>query len=477
MSRILIVDDEESICWSFRESFSDLGHDVEVASSAEEGLKIAATNPLDAVVLDVRLPGMDGLAALGPFRERIGAAPIIIITAFGDLDTAVRAMEGGAFDYLVKPFDLDQATALVTRALTSSPAPASSPSDSDDAGPDTLIGNSPAMQELFKQIALVAPTDVPVLITGESGTGKELIARAIHRHGRRRSGPFLPVCLAALNPGLVEGELFGHVRGSFTGATHDRRGLLELAGGGTVLLDEVGDIPLDLQVKLLRAVEHREATPVGDARPRRIDIRLIAATNRPLAELMKSGEFRQDLFFRLSVFQIEAPPLRARRDDIPILAAHFLRSSRFAMTASPEITADALAELRRRPWEGNVRELRNAVEHAAVVSRGQPIRPEHLPPAGLGLFPVTAASPAGGGDAPPSDDDARAIADRLSAWAAREVARPGASPLYERFLDLAEPPLLRAVLDLYQGNRAAASQVLGIHRATLRQKLRKYGIQ
>ncbi|QEH38399.1 Nitrogen regulation protein NR(I) [Aquisphaera giovannonii] len=478
MSRILIVDDEASICWSFRESFSDLGHEVEVASSAEEGLRIAASGPLDAVVLDVRLPGMDGLSALGPFRERIGPAPIIIITAFGDLDTAVRAMEGGAFDYLVKPFDLDQATALVTRALASSAAPQAVPGDDGpDSGPDALIGNSPAMQELFKQIALVAPTDVPVLITGESGTGKELIARAIHRHSRRRSGPFLPVCLAALNPNLVEGELFGHVRGSFTGATHDRRGLLELAGGGSVLLDEVGDIPLDLQVKLLRAVEHREATPVGDARPRRIDVRLVAATNRPLAELMKSGEFRQDLFFRLSVFQIEAPPLRARRDDIPLLAAHFLRSCRFAMTTSPEITPEALAELRRRPWEGNVRELRNAVEHAAVVSRGQPIRPEHLPPAGLGLAPSGPASGDGGGTSPPADDDARAIADRLSAWAAREVARPGAAPLHERFLDLAEPPLLRAVLDLYQGNRAAAAQVLGIHRATLRQKLRKYGIQ
>ena len=197
-------------------------------------------------------------------------------------------------------------------------------------GPETLIGTSPAMHDLFKKIALVAPADVPVLITGESGTGKELVARAIHRHSGRRNGPFLPVCLAALSPGLVEAEIFGHVKGSFTGATQDRKGLLELAGGGTVLLDEVGDIPTNLQVKLLRAIEHREVTPVGDARPRLTDIRVIAATNRPLADLMASGQFREDLFFRLSVFQIQIPPLRERREDIPALAEHFLRQSPLA---------------------------------------------------------------------------------------------------------------------------------------------------
>jgi two-component system nitrogen regulation response regulator GlnG len=243
MSRILVVDDEASICWAFREFLADLGHEVNIASSAEEGLKLAEGGTLDAVVLDIRLPGIDGLTALKGFRDRVGPAPIIVMTAFGNLETVVRAMEGGAFEYLVKPFDLDQAGAVVARALEKAKPPSTTRSMSTPAAmTEALIGKSAAMQDLFKRIALVAPTDVPVLITGESGTGKELVARAIHRHSGRRDGPYLPICLAALNPGLVEGELFGHLRGSFTGAVHDHKGLLELADGGSVLLDEVGDI-------------------------------------------------------------------------------------------------------------------------------------------------------------------------------------------------------------------------------------------
>ena len=317
MSRILIVDDEASICYALRESLSDDGHDVEVAASAEEGWKVADGGKFDAVMLDVRLPGVDGLTAMRGFRDRIGPAPIIVITAFGNLETAVRAMEGGAFEYLVKPFDLDQAGEVIRRALDAKGNHRAGREPAAEVADGTLIGSSPAMQELFRSIALAAPTDVPVLITGESGTGKELVARAIHRHSRHRAGPFLPVCLAALSPGLVERELFGHVKGSFTGADHDRKGLLELAQGGTVLLDEVGDIPLPLQVKLLRAIEHREVTPVGDARPRRAEFRLVAATNRPLGELMAAGQFREDLFFRLSGFPIHIPPLRERPEDIP----------------------------------------------------------------------------------------------------------------------------------------------------------------
>ncbi len=466
MSRILIVDDEATICWALRESLADDGHDVEVASSAEEGLRIAASNSLDAIMLDVRLPGMDGLTAIGRFRELIGPAPIVIMTAFGNLETAVLAMESKAFDYLVKPFDLDQATSVLQRALESQQATNEETLDRSNHS-EALIGVSLVMQDLFKKIALVAPTDVPVLITGESGTGKELVARAIHRHSPRRLKPFLPICPAALSPGLVEGELFGHVKGSFTGANHDRKGLLELANGGTVLLDEVGDIPLNLQVKLLRAIEHREVTPVGDARPRATDIRIIAATNQPLQELMSEGQFRQDLFFRLNVFHIELPPLRARGEDIPALAQHFLQQCRFSNGAKTEITPEALAELRARPWTGNVRELRNAIEHAAVVSRGQPIHPDHLPAIGKQVsFPNKTTDHNGGGT----------LADQCTAWVDTEATRADAAPLYERFLEATEPPLLRSVLARCQGNRAAAAQMLGMHRATLRQKLRKYGL-
>jgi DNA-binding NtrC family response regulator len=468
MSRILVVDDEASICWAFRESLGDEGHQVEVAASVEEGLKIAAGGPLDAVVLDVRLPGVDGLTAMGAFRERIGPAPIIVITAFGNLETAVRAMEGGAFDYLVKPFDLDQATSVVTRALESRGA------DSPAAGavttalePEALIGRSPAMQDLFKRIALVAAAEVPVLITGESGTGKELVARAIHRHSPRRPGPFVPVNLAALSPTLVERELFGHLKGSFTGANQDRPGLLELASGGTLLLDELGDIPPDLQVKLLRVIEHRAFTPVGDSRPRPTDIRVLAATNRPLGELLAAGRFREDLYFRLSVFPIHLPPLRDRLDDIPALVEHFLRQARLPDVADTRLTPAFIAALRERPWTGNVRELRNAIEHAAIVARGRTLGPEHLPPA---TVPGSAAPRSAGSD----------LSDRLAEWARWQVAHPtanaGDGSLYERFIELIEPPLLEAVMENCRQNRAAAAEILGIHRATLRQKLRKYGM-
>jgi DNA-binding NtrC family response regulator len=467
MSRILVVDDEASICWAFRESLGDEGHQVEVAASVEEGLRIAAGGPLDAVVLDVRLPGVDGLTAMGAFRERVGPAPIIVITAFGNLETAVRAMEGGAFDYLVKPFDLDLATSVVSRALESRGAESPVPGALSTAlEPEALIGRSPAMQNLFKRIALVAAAEVPVLITGESGTGKELVARAIHRHSPRRPGPFVPVNLAALSPTLVERELFGHLKGSFTGANQDRPGLLELASGGTLLLDELGDIPPDLQVKLLRVIEHRAFTPVGDSRPRPADIRVLAATNRPLGELMAAGRFREDLYFRLSVFPIHLPPLRDRLDDIPALAEHFLRQARLPDVADTRLTPAFLAALRERSWAGNVRELRNAIEHAAIVARSRTLAPDHLPPATLP------------GGAPPRST-ASDLSERLVEWTRRQIAQPPNTndhALYDRFLELIEPPLLEAVLEHCRNNRAAAAEMLGIHRATLRQKLRKYGM-
>ena len=246
------------------------------------------------------------------------------------------------------------------------------------------------MQDLFKQIALVAPTDVPVLITGESGTGKELVARAIHRHSTRRDRTFLPVCLAALSSGLIERELFGHLRGSFTGAVQDRKGLLELADGGTVLLDEIGDVPPAVQVKLLRAIEHREITPVGDARPRPINVRFLAATNRPLDELMAAGEFREDLFFRLSVFPIRVPPLRDRRRRHPGLASHFLDLLNLPDGRPAALRDDVVSELMARPWLGNVRELRNAIERAAIVAprpRNPPRAPAPAAGPHPGLFP------------------------------------------------------------------------------------------
>ena len=462
MSCILVVDDEESICWSFREFLGDDGHRVETAASAEDALRRVAEIRPDAVVLDVRLPGVDGLAALPGLRERSGGSPIVVMTAFGDLETAVRAVEAGAFDYLVKPFDLDRAAAVVRRALEAGKGSGrpGQPAKAPDLG-DSLIGSSPPMQALFQRIALVAAADLPVLITGESGTGKELVARALHRYGARRDGPFVPVCLPALSPSLVEAELFGHAKGAFTGAAQDRKGVLELADGGTVLLDEIGDAPASLQVKLLRAIENREITPVGDARSRPIEIRVLAATNRSLPEMVASGTFREDLYFRLAAFPVHVPPLRERPEDIPALAAHFLARVRGRSVDGPALTDEVIDALRSRPWPGNVRELRNAVEHASILARGGPIRVEHLPAS------IASPSPRN----PP--DLTRAVAG----WADAEAARTEAEgDLYARFLKETEPTLLVAALDRCGGNRAAAAQLLGIDRATLRQKLKRYGI-
>jgi two-component system nitrogen regulation response regulator GlnG len=479
MSHVLIVDDEPSICWGFRELLTEDGHDVSIASSAEEALDIASQTTPDAVILDVRLPGRDGLSAIKDLRDRVGDAPIIVVTAFGNLETAVRAVEQGAYDYLAKPFDLEQAAEILRRALRRPTAPAR---DSDEPAAiardeaeaalrGTLIGSSLAMQAIFKQIALVAASDVPVLITGESGTGKELVAQAIHAHGRRRAAPFLPICLAALSPGVLESELFGHVRGAFTGADRDRQGLLELADGGTVLLDEIGDVPLPVQVKLLRAIEQREVTPVGQTRPRHSDFRVLAATNRRLAELVARGEFREDLYYRLGVFHIHLPPLRTRTDDIPLLAAHFLKLATDD-GASKRLSKAAIAELVSRPWRGNVRELRNAVERAAVVARGDEVEPEHFPPAS----PILASAAPSLDSQPTLDTQLR----RLTAdWTAEQRLVPSdADPgdLYERFLRVTEPGLLKTILAQCGNNRAAAARILGIHRATLRQKLRDHGL-
>ncbi len=471
MSHILVVDDEPAICWGLREFLTDDGHEVSVAASAEEALRITDTVHPDVVVMDVRLPGMDGLTAMQHLRPRIGAVPIVVITAFGTLDTAVRAVNEGAFDYLTKPFDLDQASTVLKRALASCSTTPLSPVAPVpmDAG-IRLIGTSPAMQRVFKQLALVAAADVPVLITGESGTGKELVARLLHQHSSRCDKPFLPVCLAALNPGLVESELFGHVRGAFTGATEDRRGVFEFAERGTLLLDEIADTPLPLQVKLLRVLENREYSPVGDPRPRPTQVRIITATNRSLPEMIAAGTFREDLYYRLSVFHIELPPLRERLSDLAELATHFLHLAA-GKSAQPQFADGFLEALQQRPWAGNVRELRNAMEYAALLARSGPLRAEHLPPP----LPVPSAT----SRAQTSAD--QVIAQGIHDWVAQvadQITEFGAATdLYDRLLGVIEPPLLQAILARCSHNRAAAAHKLGLHRGTLRQKLRRHGIE
>ena len=461
MSHILVVDDEEAVCWALQRALGGEGHQVTVAASAEEAFTLAARRRPDVVVLDVRLPGLDGLSALARLRELTDDAPVIVATAFGNLTTAVRAVEGGAFDYLAKPFDLDQALDAVARALQAagqrdqaSEAPAAEPLDAEE-----FVGHSPGMQTVFKRIALVAPRDACVLVTGESGTGKELVARAIHRYSPRRDRPFLPVHVAALNANLVESELFGHVKGAFTGAAQARPGLLALADGGTVFLDELADIPLPVQVKLLRVLEHQEVLPVGGTQPQQLNIRILSATHQDLMRRVTEGQFRLDLFFRLNVFQIHLPPLRERPEDLVPLAEHFLR--RFEPRALP-LPLETVRHLQSLPWFGNVRELRNALEHAAIVSRGGPILPEHLPTFVHG---------------PHAADPSAQLTELVRRWVDERVNAAGKqapTDLYDELLRCVEPALLDEVMRRVQGNRWVAAQWLGLNRATVRKKLGIY---
>jgi two-component system nitrogen regulation response regulator GlnG len=469
VGRILIIDDEPAIGWSLREILSDDGHEVALAADIPSALAAARTHAPDAMLLDVRLGGHDGIDSLPELRAAAGPVPVVVMTAFGDLTTAVRAVQAGAFDYLVKPFDLERVTQVVSRALADRlvmPTQAEPPPQAD------LIGASPAMQEVFKHIALVAASDLPVLITGPTGSGKEVVARAIHRHSARHDKPLVTTNLAALAPGVIESELFGHAAGAFTGAAVARPGLFELADGGTIFLDEIGEAPPEVQVKLLRTLETGEVTRVGEAIPRPVHVRVVAATNRDLSGMLGTGTFRVDLYHRLKVFPIAMPSLAERLDDIDLLARHFLarQSAGQAATGMPLLTPEFLEALRRRPWPGNVRELKHAIEYAIVVARGGVLRPEHLP-----APEVTA--PAGSGS------DLTLAAGRLgeavkewSAAARREFMTLPEPDLHHRAILLLETTLLREALAHTGGNRTAAAKLLGLDRATLRTKLRHLGI-
>jgi two-component system nitrogen regulation response regulator GlnG len=482
MSRLLIVDDEQSICWGLAKLAEQMGHSATTAVSAEQGLAAAASMRPDMIMLDVRLPGMDGLAAMQHFQKAAPDVPIVVMTAYGELATAVAAVRNGAFDYLTKPFDLAVAQRAIESALKHHARPTDAPvrlPPKDPAG--LIVGASPPMQEVFKRIALVAPSEACVHVRGESGTGKELVARAIHRYSRRAAGPFVAVNMASLSPTLAESELFGHVRGAFTGAEQSRKGLLEQAGGGTIFLDEVADIPMGLQVKLLRVLEFGEIVPVGGERAVRGDFRMISATHQDLQQRVVEGKFRHDLYFRLITFEIELPPLRERREDIGPLTEHFLdvlaernpRGTQYS-GSRPSVSPEAMADLRQRDWFGNVRELRNAIEHAMILARGGIIAREHLPP------PVLPAGAPGG--YPPGAGRGRvgqeeAIAMLIRTWAQAQLeGHEDVEDLYERLLRLVEPPLLKAALQHAGGQCLAASRRLGLHRTTLRKKLDELGI-
>ncbi|MDW7712345.1 MAG: sigma-54 dependent transcriptional regulator [Deferrisomatales bacterium] len=376
--RILVVDDEAVVRKSFSRIFAKTEIQVETAPSGHTALELLQQSPFDLVITDLKMPGMNGLEVLRAIKVLQPEVPVILVTGYSTVDTAVEAMKAGALDYISKPFTPDDITDKVTRALSEVRA-AVAPTCEDAGGFGGIIGGSPAMQEVYRRIRQVAPTDSTVLIQGDSGTGKELVARAIHDHSQRKTRPFVAVDCTSLAENLLESELFGHVKGSFTGAIRTKVGLFKVADGGTLFLDEVSNISLTVQAKLLRVLQEREITPIGGTQPTPIDIRLVTATNRDLKAMVAAGQFREDLYFRLNIIPIVLPRLRDREGDVPLLASFFLRKCSEEMGKRIEsFTPDAMAVLESYPFHGNVRELENIVERAAVLCPGEQIRREDL---------------------------------------------------------------------------------------------------
>jgi DNA-binding NtrC family response regulator len=374
---ILVVDDEESQRQLLGGFVETLGYRAQEAGSAERALELVERQQPDMVLLDVRLPGMSGIEALGEIRTLSDRLPVLLITAYADLRQAVAAVKSGADDYLSKPVDLDELRTAIVDALGAQPETAAGEEPTHPDLPDGFVCESPAMRRLVDTVAVVAPSNVPVLITGESGTGKEVVARLIHAWSPRTGGPMVAANCASLPEALVESELFGHTQGAFTGASEVRQGFFRAADGGTLFLDEIGELPLQLQPKLLRAIESGQITPVGSDDPVAIDTRLIAATNRDLETDVSEGRFRDDLFYRINVVELAIQPLRERREDVLPLARCFAAE----FSGGPvRLSPQAMHCLLAHPWSGNVRELRNAIQRACLLCRGDIIMPEHLPP-------------------------------------------------------------------------------------------------
>jgi len=467
-ARILIADDEDSLRWVLEKGLRGVGYDVTSVKDGEEAVRAFEAQPFDLVFVDVRMPGMDGLTALERIRELRPDVYVVVMTAHGSMDTAIKAMQRGAYDYLNKPFDLDEVLLLSERALAASRLTQEVARLRTGLAEvrefSALIGRHPRMQDVYKAIGRIAGTDVTVLLRGESGTGKELVARAIHHYSRRSGRPFVAVSCAAIPGTLLESEMFGHERGAFTDAKERRLGKFELAHGGTLYLDEIGDMPVDLQTKLLRALQERTMERVGGQESIAIDVRVLAATNRDLEALMKEGRFREDLYYRLNVVTVHLPPLRERRRDIPLLVEHFL-AKHVEELGERGVAPEALDRLVGYDWPGNVRELENVIQRAMVMATAGVILPEHLP-----IGPVSAAASVA------VDATLEEIIERKLMECVRGLRERSSANLYDLVVGLVEKPLLRAVLRETGGNQVRAAQILGINRNTLRKKLTEHGI-
>jgi DNA-binding NtrC family response regulator len=451
---VMIVDDDAVTCELLCEVFERQGFAVHSEQSADAALSAVAAERPDVILSDVRMKTrFDGLALLDHVRREHPETPVVLMTAFGSVETAVRAVREGAFDYISKPFKMDAVVSTVRRALDARPSDKARDGDELEEGElaSGIVGRDPAMLGVYKMIASVCDSRSAVLITGESGTGKELIARAIHSHGTRQAEPFVAVNCGALTETLLESELFGHVRGSFTGAIANKRGIFEQAGGGTVFLDEISETGAALQVKLLRVLQEREVTPVGGHAAVKISARVIAATNGNLEELCERGAFRRDLFYRLNVIQIHVPPLRERRDDIPLLVPYLLRKHAPEGQQPPSVDEDTMQRLISYSWPGNVRELENVVERAVTLNRDGRITLEDLP---MKVRGGKAGAPSRGAGA----DD---LADLFAGMPT---------------LDEVERRYLLHVLEATGGNRKRAAEIIGISRRTIYRMAARLGI-
>ncbi|BAL76223.1 sigma-54-dependent transcriptional regulator [Bradyrhizobium cosmicum] len=437
MATVLIVDDDAALREGLAEALADLGHSPRLAASGREGLA-ALDGEVDVVLLDLRMPGgMDGIEVLRRIRARTDAPPVVVLTAFASAANTIEAMRLGAFDHLSKPIGRAELKDLLCRLPERMPMVSGPDADTEDG----LIGSSAPMRSVQKAIGLAADSNAIVLILGETGTGKELVARALHVHGKRKDGPFVAVNCAAIPEDLLESELFGHVKGSFTGATADRAGAFRDAANGTLFLDEIGDMPLAMQAKILRALQEQVITPVG-GKPVRTNARVIAATHRDLARLAAAGEFREDLYYRLNVVQIALPPLRDRTGDILPLTQHFLARGAASGSRYKHLSKAAVDKLQRHSWPGNVRELRNVIERACIMTRVDVIGPDDI------------------------DTSANEIPTDI---AASDADLPAAVAQLEKTM------IIRA-LDACSGNRTEAARRLNINRQLLYTKMQRYGL-
>ncbi len=461
---ILLIEDDPGIADTLQRVLTEEGHQVAVESRGDSGLERAAREAFQVVITDLKMPGLGGLDIVRRLRATQPRLPVILITAFGTTETAIEAMKIGAYDYLLKPFDIAVMIELVRQAADSSRFMSEPVSLGEtDRSRDALVGRSLAMQHIYKEIGRVASKPVTVLIRGETGTGKELIARAIYQHSDRAQASFIAINCAAIPEALLESELFGHERGAFTGADNRRIGRFEQADHGTLFLDEIGDLPPGTQVKLLRVLQEKNLVRLGGKETIPVDVRIIAATHRDLETALREKQFREDLYYRLNVAVITLPPLRQRREDIPELIRYFLgkHGPEFG-AASPSIHPEALSFLQAQPWPGNVRELENVVRKALLAAQGYPITPDHVRPAlSKARLPEHSDLESFGG-----------FIDDLLAAARREEL----TDVHARVIETAERELLTRAIKQAQGNQAKAARWLGITRMTMRAKLTEFGL-